>query len=83
MEEHGNSQRETEEDSTKGAAETKEEDEAKGAPEKSAALMQEEERFVGSVSWSTYSEFFKYAGGLIWMPIVLLWLVVGQGFQGE
>ena len=46
------------------------------------ALMQEEERFTGAVSWSIYAEYFRYAGGSMLFPFVITLMVLAQGAQG-
>ena len=46
------------------------------------ALMQEEERYTGAVSWSVYMRYFNYAGGFLVFPLVLLWITLVQGAQG-
>ena len=46
------------------------------------ALMQEEERLTGAVSWSVYTKYFNYAGGLLMFPLVLLWITLAQDAQG-
>lgn len=47
-----------------------------------AALMQAEERNTGAVSWSTYSRYLNFAGGLFWAPVIILLLALTQGAQG-
>lgn len=46
-------------------------------------LMQEEERFTGSVSWSTYAGYLRFGGGIIWAPLILILLTLMQSAQGE
>lgn len=46
-------------------------------------LMQEEERVTGSVAWSTYRDYLRSAGGLIWFPIFLGLLILAQVASGE
>lgn len=46
------------------------------------ALMQVEERNTGAVTWTTYSRYLKYAGGLFWAPVILSLLILVQGAQG-
>ncbi|TDL20293.1 multidrug resistance-associated ABC transporter [Rickenella mellea] len=75
-----------------GAPEEDEEDEndkekdAKVAPDaaeqgegKAPALMSEEERNRGSVPWSVYRKYLKYAGGVFWAPFIILLLTLMQG----
>jgi ATP-binding cassette subfamily C (CFTR/MRP) protein 1 len=45
-------------------------------------LMQLEERNVGAVSWEVYKKYLRFAGGLVWAPVVLALLIVTQGNQG-
>ncbi|KAF7373644.1 Oligomycin resistance ATP-dependent permease YOR1 [Mycena sanguinolenta] len=45
------------------------------------ALMQEEERNVGAVTFETYGKYLKFAGGLVWAPIILLLLTLAQAAQ--
>ncbi|KAL5511261.1 hypothetical protein ACEPAH_4476 [Sanghuangporus vaninii] len=42
-------------------------------------LMSEEERNTGAVSWSTYKEYLRHAGGIIWAPVIILLLALMQG----
>ena len=85
MEEHGSL--EHQEAASDDEAEEKEDiDESKvvaPAPEKAVpALMQEEERLTGAVSWSIYSKYFRFAGGIYVFPMILLWIALSQGAQG-
>ncbi|KAF8235236.1 multidrug resistance-associated ABC transporter [Tricholoma matsutake] len=48
---------------------------------KAAALMQEEERNTGSVTWGVYTKYLHFAGGIIWAPVIFLLLTVTQGAQ--
>lgn len=54
----------------------------KESDEDRPALMQEEERLTGAVSWKTYGVYFRYAGGLSWAPLILLLTGLMQGAQG-
>ena len=45
--------------------------------------MQAEERLTGSVLWSVYAEYLRYAGGLVWAPIIFLLLTLTQGASGK
>ena len=47
-----------------------------------SALMADEERERGAVSWAIYRDYLKYAGGVYWAPIVLLLLTLSQVAQG-
>ncbi|KAF8154551.1 multidrug resistance-associated ABC transporter [Crassisporium funariophilum] len=42
-------------------------------------LMQLEERNVGAVSWDIYKKYLRFAGGLTWVPLVLLLLMLTEG----
>ncbi|KAF8882128.1 hypothetical protein BD779DRAFT_1675113 [Infundibulicybe gibba] len=46
-----------------------------------AALMQAEERNIGSVSWDTYKKYLRFAGGIFWAPVILILLTITQGAQ--
>lgn len=85
MEEYGSLDKQAEEASTEEQqAGPKESDAvAPEATEKTAqALMQEEERETGAVSWSVYSKYFRFAGGIHVFPLILLWATLFQGAQG-
>ena len=47
------------------------------------ALMQLEERNVGAVSWDVYKKYLRFAGGLVWAPVVLVLLILTQANQGR
>lgn len=53
-----------------------------GSKRGSGALMQVEERNTGAVTWSTYANYLRFAGGVIWGPFILLILTLTQGAQG-
>lgn len=81
MAEYGRSE---DEDEAVAHKETQEDaPEAAASEEKAVALMQEEERNTGAVSWATYREFLRYGGGMWWLPVVLLPLVLSQVAQGN
>ncbi len=46
-------------------------------------LMQEEERLTGSVTWSTYAKYFRFAGGVVGFVTLVLCVVLSQSSQGE
>ncbi|KIP09393.1 hypothetical protein PHLGIDRAFT_534837 [Phlebiopsis gigantea 11061_1 CR5-6] len=46
---------------------------------KKVGLMQEEERMTGSVAGEVYSKYFRFAGGMLRLPIIFLLLA---GYQG-
>ena len=45
-------------------------------------LMQLEERSVGAVSWAVYKKYLRFAGGVVWAPLVLALLILAQANQG-
>ncbi|GJE92383.1 multidrug resistance-associated ABC transporter [Phanerochaete sordida] len=47
---------------------------------KKVGLMQDEERLTGSVAGSVYAKYFRFAGGLVRLPIILVLLA---GYQGS
>ncbi|KAK0199743.1 multidrug resistance-associated ABC transporter [Desarmillaria ectypa] len=49
--------------------------------DKKGVLMQTEERYTGSVAWTTYRDYLRFAGGIIWAPILLSLLVLNQCSQ--
>lgn len=82
--EHGAKQREEEankEDTTAADEKLKDADKIEKGP--AVHQMQEEERETGAVAWSTYTNYQRRAGGLIWMPILLFLLVATQAAQGQ
>ncbi|EKM53211.1 uncharacterized protein PHACADRAFT_259405 [Phanerochaete carnosa HHB-10118-sp] len=77
MDEYGNLEKEKAEKEQKKEQE-KAVDGAKKEGKK-AGLIQEEERITGSVAGKVYARYFRFAGGLIQVPILLLLLA---GYQG-
>ena len=45
-------------------------------------LMQLEERNVGAVSWEVYKKYLRFAGGIVWAPVILALLILTQANQG-
>ncbi|KAJ6465886.1 hypothetical protein C8R45DRAFT_939475 [Mycena sanguinolenta] len=45
------------------------------------ASEEDEKRNVGAVTLETYSKYLKFAGGLVWAPIILLLLTLAQAAQ--
>ncbi|KAF8066646.1 multidrug resistance-associated ABC transporter [Lyophyllum atratum] len=84
MEEYGSLDEEKEHDGKERDARkgTKDEQE-EGADEKKpgAALMQAEERNTGSVTWDVYAGYLRFAGGIVWAPIIIILLTLTQGAQ--
>lgn len=82
MNEHGNS--ETEESERAERADKSEKlDEGVKEQSKPQALMQQEERATGAVTWSVYSQYLRHAGSLSWGPTILILLILTQGSQGK
>ncbi|KAK0467750.1 multidrug resistance-associated ABC transporter [Desarmillaria tabescens] len=48
---------------------------------RNGVLMQAEERHRGSVTWATYHDYLRAAGGVIWAPILLSLLILNQCSQ--
>ena len=46
------------------------------------ALMQEEERNTGAVTWEVYVRYLRFAGGVVWGPIIIILLIAVQGAAG-
>ena len=89
MEEYGSLEKQDEANAAIDATEQKVEDAnaesaSPGRPikQETQALMQEEERYTGAVSWSVYTRYFNYAGGFLVFPLILLWITLVQGAQG-
>ncbi|KAF9447357.1 multidrug resistance-associated ABC transporter [Macrolepiota fuliginosa MF-IS2] len=86
IEEHGNLEQEDQgahgvETRPKAKDEKDEETGHEGAAKKGPDLMQAEERNTGAVTWDVYKHYLRFAGGLIWAPIVIALLVLTQGAQ--
>jgi hypothetical protein len=45
-------------------------------------LMQAEERNTGAVSWDIYKKYLTYAGGVVWAPIIIGLLLLGEAARG-
>ncbi|KXN89182.1 Multidrug resistance-associated protein 1 [Leucoagaricus sp. SymC.cos] len=85
MEEHGSREQEEAEEEA-GKKERKEKDgkgegPGDGVAKKGGELMQTEERNVGAVTWDVYARYLRFAGGIIWAPIVIALLALTQGTQ--
>ena len=84
MEDYGNTQsrrRGTQKDHSPGLA--KKGNDRQHEPDNAEdVLMQLEERNVGAVSWDIYKKYLRYAGGLVWAPVIFILLVLVQGSQG-
>lgn len=85
MEEYGTQEKDKDGEGEKVEETAKETDvdsiKEKGA--KKTHLMQDEERVTGSVAGSVYTKYLKYAGGLVWAPVLVLMLIGYQGSQGK
>lgn len=62
-----------------GFGDEKQEARKRKANKRGAALMQQEERAVKSVSWSVYIAYVRASGSILFAPIVFLILVIAQG----
>lgn len=82
MKEHGNSETEESERAERTDKSDKLDEGAKEQA-KPQALMQEEERVTGAVTWSVYSQYLRHAGSLSWGPTILILLILTQGSQGK
>jgi len=84
MEEYGSQEQEKETDTEKPeGSEGKVSTDDKKTEKKVPALMQQEERNTGAVSWTTYKKYLQFAGGVTWGPFILLLLILGQVSQGR
>ena len=81
MEEYGSQEKEKEDKEDEKPKE-KSGSESNSKLGKKGGLMQAEERVTGSVSSTIYVKYLRYAGGLIWAPIILFMLAGFQGSQG-
>ncbi|EPE09733.1 abc transporter [Ophiostoma piceae UAMH 11346] len=70
---------EEETDTPAAAAPADEEDGKKKKKKKAQGLMQNEERAVASVPWSTIADYIRSSGSILNGPLVLLLLVLSQG----
>jgi ATP-binding cassette subfamily C (CFTR/MRP) protein 1 len=83
IEEYGNLEQD-ERGANKGKKENVSADGADQLDKKSnAVLMQEEERMTGAVTWATYGQYLRFAGTIIWAPIILSLLTLSQTAQGK
>ncbi|KAJ7459489.1 multidrug resistance-associated ABC transporter [Mycena galericulata] len=81
MEDYGNLDQDPETSAVKGKKEAVAAEEEVDPKKAQAALMQTEERMTGAVSWDTYSKYLKFAGGIVWAPIIILLLALAQAAQ--
>jgi ATP-binding cassette subfamily C (CFTR/MRP) protein 1 len=84
MDEYGSLEQEEREEREKAKAEGVADADSMEADPKKAnpALMQAEERNTGSVTWTVYSKYLRFAGGVVWAPVIILLLTLTQGAQG-
>ncbi|KAF8960708.1 ATP-dependent bile acid permease [Flammula alnicola] len=78
IEEYGSSESKMQNDATMGAL-TQRQAGMKVTDPAEAALMQEEERNTGAVTWDIYKKYLDNAGGLIWAPIIGALLLIVEG----
>ncbi|KAH8103346.1 multidrug resistance-associated ABC transporter [Cristinia sonorae] len=83
MEEYGTMDKAEDADQVKGEKieDPKAAKEGKDAQKPQAGLMQAEERVIGSVSGDIYLKYFRYAGGVILIPFLVLLVALYQGSQ--
>ncbi|KAI0360724.1 multidrug resistance-associated ABC transporter [Trametes cingulata] len=83
MEEYGSLEKQEEEELAEEKPEKQKSliADAPGPQKERQALMQEEERLTGAVSWSVYSKYFKFAGGVAVFPMIIAWLILSQSAQ--
>ena len=79
MEEHGSHRSRTGTVERNGATDRNTGEGVKGMDD---AIMQTEERNVGAVPWATYKKYLGFAGGLIWVPIIITLLLLDQAAHG-
>ena len=53
-----------------------------GPKKASDPLMQLEERNTGAVAWSIYKNYLRFAGGVSWAPLIILFLTLTRVAQG-
>ena len=85
MEDYGNAQsrrKDTEKDRSPGLAKKENDPRQYESDSAEGVLMQLEERNVGAVSWDIYKKYLRFAGGLVWAPVIFIFLVLFQGSQG-
>lgn len=84
MDEYGNLEQQKQMEKSRKAQESVPENSHKHDDKKAAMdLMQDEERNIGAVTWSIYTRYMRFAGGLFWAPLILLLLTLSQGAQGD
>ncbi|OCH88007.1 multidrug resistance-associated ABC transporter [Obba rivulosa] len=84
MEEYGNLEKEAEsekEEETEGKDSKSKSKDTKDGDKQQASLMQAEERLVGAVAATVYTKYLRFAGSLMWAPILTALLVLSQGAQ--
>ena len=82
MEDYGNTQSRRKDTRSPGLAKKENDPRQDESDSAEDVLMQLEERNVGAVSWDIYKKYLRYAGGLVWAPVILIALVLSQGSQG-
>ena len=81
MEEYGNLEKEKAKEEAEKDKE-KADDTVKEKDTKKVGLIQAEERMTGSVAGTVYAGYFRFAGGMVRLPIILLLLACFQGASG-
>jgi len=46
-------------------------------------LIQAEERVTGSVTWLTYTKYFRFAGSILWVPAIIILVLFSQAASGK
>lgn len=83
MEDYGNLEKKEKEVATVARADEPAMGPAKADAKDARPLMQKEERNTGAVTLKTYARYFRYAGGLFWIAVIILELILYQGASGE
>uniref|UniRef100_A0A0W0EY28 Putative multidrug resistance-associated ABC transporter n=1 Tax=Moniliophthora roreri TaxID=221103 RepID=A0A0W0EY28_MONRR len=84
IEEYGKSEEEKDTDTIDSHSTLQDAKQIDAAPSKKASgspLMQDEERNTGAVTWSMYGRYLKYAGGIVWVPVIVLLHTIAQAAQ--
>lgn len=79
MEDYGNLEKKEKEVTTVARADEAAVEPAKADAKDARPLMQKEERNTGAVTLKTYARYFRYAGGLFWIAVIILELILYQG----
>jgi ATP-binding cassette, subfamily C (CFTR/MRP), member 1 len=82
IDEYGNSRKDTQKERIPGLAKNAHKPLQYKPESAEDVLMQLEERNVGAVPWEVYKKYLRFAGGLVWAPVILVLLILAQGSQG-